>query len=105
MNVFTESLASSALTKLIRATGAWFSTSRAEDRASLSPCSGVGLADEKEVRVEEVADRAPERDELGAVAEPEVLRRIFCRSLPRARREPGPSVEPGMTVLVGTTRW
>ena len=101
--VLTEILASSAFSSVMRATAR-----RPHDVGvavvEMLARRGVELADQQEVRVEEVADDAAERDELRAVAEAEVAPHLLSRVRSRIGSRPC-RVAPGSTVLVSTTVW
>ena len=76
--LLTEILASSAFSRLMRRAGGVVGHHLRVVGLERLAGACVDLADQREVGVQEIADDAAERDELGAVAQPEVGAGLAC---------------------------
>jgi hypothetical protein len=69
----TESLVISALVQIHAREAGNVVADLAVERLERVARAAVGLADQDEIRIKEIADHAPQRDEFGVVAESEIL--------------------------------
>ena len=97
--MLTAIFVSSALTRLIRRNGGSFSQTPCVETLVHVAGARIGLADQHHVGLEHVADDVAERDELGAVAEAEVVADAAAGGALERRHGAPLRMSPGITVL------